>query len=189
MCLPHCDSMDCSMPDLPVLHNQLEPARTHVHWVSDAIQPSYPLSPLLLLPSIFPRISILSNALALHIRWPKHWTFSVSISLSNEYSGLISFRIDWFDPPAVQGRLKSLPNTQFKSINSSVLSLLYGPFLTSIHNYRKSHSFDYMGIFSKIMSLLFSMLSRFVIAFLPGSRPLLVSWLQSPSEVIFSPRK
>ena len=98
--------------------------------------------PLLLLPSIFPSIRVFSNELALHIRWQKYWHFNFSISPSNEYSGLISFRIDWFDLLAVQGIFKSSPATQFNSINSFVLSLLYGPTLTSIHDYWKSHSFD-----------------------------------------------
>ena len=90
---------------------------------------------LLLLISIFPSIKVFSNELALHIRWPKYWSFSFSISPSNEYSWVISFRIDWFDLLAVQGTLKSLLQHQFESINSSVLSLLYGPTLTSVHDY------------------------------------------------------
>ena len=96
--------------------------------------------PLLLLPSIFPSIRVFSNELTLHIRWPKYWGFSFSISPSNEYSGQISFAIDWFDLPAVQGTLKSL--LQFKSINSLALSFFYGPTLTSIHDYWKNHSLD-----------------------------------------------
>ena len=95
--------------------------------------------PLLLLPSIFPSIRVFSNETALRIKWPKHWILSFSISPSNEYSGLISFQIDWFDL-AVQGTLKSL--LQFKSINSLLLSFLYSPTLTSIHDYWKNHSFD-----------------------------------------------
>ena len=101
--------------------------------------------PLLLLPSIFPSIRVFSNESALHIRWPKCWSFS--ISPSNEYSGLISFRIDWFDLFAVQGTLKSLLRTsQFKNINSSVLSLRYGPTLIPILDYWKNHSFDYTDL-------------------------------------------
>ena len=98
--------------------------------------------PLLLLPSIFPSIRVLSSESVLHIRWPKYWSFS--INPANEYSGLISFRIDWFDLLAVQGTLKSSPTPQFKSINSSVLSFLYGSTLTSIHDYWKNHSLDCM---------------------------------------------
>ena len=90
---------------------------------------------LSLLPSIFPSIRVFSNESALHIRWPNYWSFSFNINLSNEYSGLISFRIDWFDLLAVQGTCKSSPTPQFKSINSSVLSFLYGLTLTSIHDY------------------------------------------------------
>ena len=99
--------------------------------------------PLLLLPSIFCSIRVFSNDSALHIRWPKYWRFSFSISPSNEYSGLFSFRIDWFDLLAVQGTLKSLlQHYSSKSINSSALVLLYGPTLTSIHDYRRNHSLD-----------------------------------------------
>ena len=102
--------------------------------------------PFLLLPSIFPSIKFFSNELALLIRWPKYWSFSFSISPSNDYSRLISFRIDWFGFLAVQGTLKSLLQHQFKSINSLALSLLYGPTLKSIHDYWKSHSFNYMDL-------------------------------------------
>ena len=96
--------------------------------------------PLLLLPAIFPSIRVFSSESVLHIRWPKYWSFSFSISSSNEYSGLIFFRIDWFDLLAVQVTLKSL--LQQNSLNSSALSLLYGQTLTSIHDYWKNHSFD-----------------------------------------------
>ena len=103
--------------------------------------------PLLLLPSIFPSIRLCSNESVLHIRWPKYWSFSFSISPSNDYSGLISFRIDWLDLLAVQGTLKSLlSKPQFKSINSSVLGFLYSPTFTSIHDYWKKHSFDYTDL-------------------------------------------
>ena len=98
--------------------------------------------PLLLQPSIFPSIRVFSNESALCIRWPKYWSFRFNISPSNEYSGLISFRMDWLDLLAVQGTLKSLPITQFKSINSLALSFLYSPALTSIHDYWKNHSLD-----------------------------------------------
>ena len=103
--------------------------------------------PLLLLSLVFASIRVFSSESALHIRWPKYWSFSFSIIPSNEYSGLISFRIYWFDLLAVQGTLKSLfPTPQFKSINSSVLSLLYGPALTSVHDYWKNHSFDHTDL-------------------------------------------
>ena len=107
-CLTLCDLTDCSMPGFPVLHYFLEFAQTHVHWASDAIQPSYPLFPLLLLLSMFPSIRVFSNELALCISWPKYWSFNISISPFNECSGLISFRIDWFDLLAFQGDFKSL---------------------------------------------------------------------------------
>ena len=98
-------------------------------------------------PQSFPASRFFSNESALCIRWPKYWNFSFSISPSNEYSGLISFRIDWFDLLAVQGTLKeSFPTPQFRSINSSALSLLHSPTLTSIHDYWENHSFDYMDV-------------------------------------------
>ena len=97
LCLTLCDSLDCSMPCFPILHHLLEMVQTHVHWVGDAIQPFHLLCPFLLLPSIFFSIRVFSNELALCLRWPKYKSFSLSISPCNEYSGLIAFRIDWFD--------------------------------------------------------------------------------------------
>ena len=111
--------IEYSLPGFPGLHYLLEFAQTHVHWVGDAIQSSYPLSPLLLLPSIFPSIRVFSNESVRCVRWPKYWSFSFSISNSNEYSGLISFRIDRFDLLAVQGILKSL--LQHYSSKASIL--------------------------------------------------------------------
>ena len=107
-CLTLCDPMDCSMQGFPVVCYLLEFAQTHVLWVSDAFNHLILCHPLLLLPSIFPSIRVFSSELALRIRWPMYWSFSFSISPSNEYSELISFRIDFFDLPAVQGTLKSL---------------------------------------------------------------------------------
>ena len=107
-CLTLRDPMDCSIPGFPVHHQLLELAKTHVHWGSDAIQPSYPMSSLLLLPSIFPSLRGFSKESVLRIRWPKYWSFNFSVSPSNEHSELISFRIDWLDLFAVQGSLKSL---------------------------------------------------------------------------------
>ena len=98
--------------------------------------------PLLLPPSIFPRIWVFSNESGLHIRWPKYWSFSFNISPSNEHPEPISFRMDWLDLLAVQRIQESSPTPQFKSINSSVLSFLYSPTLIPIHDYRKNHSFD-----------------------------------------------
>ena len=100
--------MDCSTPDSPVLHSLPEFTHIHVHWIGDALQPSHPLSNLLLLPSFFPSVRVFSNESALRIRWPMYWSFSFSISPSSEYSGLLCFRIDWFALLAVQGTLKSL---------------------------------------------------------------------------------
>ena len=144
----------------------------------------------LLLPSIFPSIRVFSNELALHMRWPKYWSFSFSISPSNEYSGLISFRFDWFDLLAVQGTLKSL--LQHYSSKASVL--LHAAFfmVRFLHPYMttgKTIALIRWNFVGKMMSLLFSMLSRLIIAFLPRSKCLLISWLQSPSAVILEPKK
>ena len=111
--------MDCSMPGFPVIHHLLKFAQTHCHWVSDIIQPSHPLLLLLLIPSIFPSIRVFPHESALHIKWPKYWIFSFSIIPSNEYSELISLKIDWFDLLVVQGTLKSL--LQDHSSKASIL--------------------------------------------------------------------
>ena len=129
--------------------------------------------PLLLLPSNFPRIGVFYNESSLCIKWPKYWSFSFSISPSNEYSGLISFKIDCFDLLAVQGTQESSPTPQFKSINSLALSFICGPTLTSMHDHWKNHSFTRQTFVGKVMSLLFNMLSRLAIAFLPRSKCLL----------------
>ena len=138
--------------------------------------------PLLLLPSVFPSIRVFSNESVLHIRWPKYWSFSFIISCSNEYSGLISFRIDCLDLLAVQGTLKSL--IQHRSSKASVLQhsaffivQLSHPYMTT----GKTISLTGWTFVGKVMSLLFNMLSRLVIAFFPRSKSLLISWLQSPS--------
>ena len=145
---------------------------------------------LLLLPSVFPSIRVFSNESALHIRWPNYWNFSFSISPSNEYSGLISFRIDWFDILAVQGTLKSL--FQHHGSEASILRgsaffivQLSHPYMTT----GKTVALTRQTFVGKVMSLLFNMLSRFVIGFLPRSKCLLISWLQSPSAVILEPKK
>ena len=146
--------------------------------------------PLLLLPSIFPNIRVFSNKSVLPIRWPKYWCFSISISPSNEYSGLISFRMDWFDFLAVQGTLKSL--LQHHSPKASVLrhSAFFIVQLSQAHmTTEKTIALTRWTFVGKVMSLLFNMLSRLVITFLPRSECLLISWLQSPSEVILEPQK
>ena len=152
--------MGCSMPGLPVLHHLLELAQIQVHWVGDAIQPSHPLSPPFLRSSIFLSIRVFSSESVLCIRWPKFWSFSFSTSPSNVYSGLISFRIDWFDLLAVQGTLESSPTPQFKSINSLALSLLYGPTLTSIHDYWKNHRSDCTDLCWQIKQNIFCMVFK-----------------------------
>ena len=142
LCPTLCNPIDCSTPGLPVHHQLSGFTQTHIHRVGDAIQSSHPLSsPSPPAPNP-PSIRVFSSESVLHIRWPKYWRFSFSISPSNEYSGLISFRMDWLDLLAVQGTLKSSPTPQFKSINSLALSSLYSPTLTSIHDYWKNHGFD-----------------------------------------------
>ena len=128
--------------------------------------------PLLLLPSIFPSIRVFSSELALHIRWPKYWSFSFSISPPQEYSGLIFFRIDWFDFLAVQGILKSL--LQHHSLKASIKVQLAHPYMTT----GKTIALTIWTFVGEVMSLLFNILSRFVIAFLPRSKNLLISRLQ-----------
>ena len=145
---------------------------------------------LLLLPSIFPHIRVFSNELALHIRWPKYWSFNFIISLSKENSGLISFRIDFLYLLVVQGTHNYL--LQNRSSKASVLqhsSLIYGPTFTLVHDYWENHRFDYMDFVGKVMSLLFNILSRLVITFLPKSKHLLISCLQSLSAVALEPKK
>ena len=147
--------------------------------------------PLLLLPPIPPSIRVFSNESALCIRWPKYWSFSFSISSSNEYSGLISFRLDWLDgsPCSPRDSQESSLTPQFKSINSSVLSLLYSQFQHPYKTTGKIMALIKQTFVGKVMSLLFNMLSRLSIAFLPRSKCLLISWLQSPSAVILEPKK
>ena len=134
--------MNRSMPGLPVHHQLLEFTQTHVHQVGDAIQHLILCHPLLLLPTIQPSIRVFSNESTLPMRRPKYWSFSFSISPSNEHPGLISFRMHWLDLLAVQGTLKSSPTPQFKSINFSAFNFLHSPTLTSIYDHWKNHSLD-----------------------------------------------
>ena len=189
-CPALCGPMDCSTPGFPALHYLLKIAHTHVHRVGDAIQPcpclSSPSPPAFICPSI----RVFSNESALRIGWPKYWSFSFSISPSNEYSGLISFRIDWFDLLAVQGTLKSL--LQHHSSKASILrySALFMVQLSQPYmNTGKAVALTRQTSVGKVMFLLFNMLSRLVIAFLPSSKHVLISWLQSPSAVILEPPK
>ena len=145
---------------------------------------------LLCLPSIFPSIRVFSNESALHMRWPKYWSFSFNISPSNAHPGMISFRMDWLDLLAVQGTLKSL--LQHHSSKASILWCsafftvqLSHPYMTT----RKTIALTSWTFVGKVMSLLFNMLSRLVITFLPRSKCLLISWLQSPTAVILEPPK
>ena len=203
------DPMDCSLPGSSIhgifqarvlewvaiafsyVHQQLpELTQTHAHWIGDAIQPSHPLSS----PSP-PTISLSqhqghSNESVLLSRWPKYWSFSFSISPSNEYSGLISFRMDRLHLPAVQGTLKSL--LQHHSSKASILQgsaffivQLSYPYMTT----GKIIALTRQNFIGKVMSLLFNMLSRLVITFLPRSKHLLIPWVQSPSAVILESKK
>ena len=181
--------MNRSMPGL-LVHHQLRDLLKLIS--TESMMPSNHLSlccPLLLLPSIFANIRIFSNESALRIRWPEYWSFSFSISPSNEHPGLISFRMDWLDHLAVQGTLeKSSPTPQFKSISSLVLSFfivqLSHPYMTT----GKTIALTRWTSVGKVMSLLFNMLSRLV-TFLPRSKCLLISWLELPSAVILEPPK
>ena len=146
--------------------------------------------PLPLLPLIFPTLRVFSKESALHIKWPKYWSFSFNISPSNEYSGLISFRIGWFDLLAVKVTLKSL--LQYHSSKASILGHSAFFIVQFSHPYMttgKTIALTIRTFVGKVMPLLFNMLSRLVIAFLPRSKHLLISWLQSPSAVILESKK
>ena len=144
---------------------------------------------LLYLPSVFPSIRVFSNDSVLHIRWAKYWSFSFNISPSNEYLGLISFRMDWLNPLAVQGALKRLQHHSSKAsilwCSAFFIVQLSQPYTTT----GKTITLTMWTFVGKVMSLLFNILSRFVIAFLPRSKHLLISWQQSPSAVILEPKK
>ena len=178
------------MPGLPVLHHFPELTQAHVQ---DSVMPSNHLvlyRPLLLLPSIFPSIRVFSNESALCLRWPKYWSFIFSVCPSNEYSGWISFRTDWFDLLAVQGTLKSL--LQHHSSKASVLWYSAFSIVQLSHPYittGKTIALARRTFVGKVMSLFFNMLSRLVVAFPPRSKCLLISWLHSPSAVILEPKK
>ena len=182
-CPTLCDPRNCSTTGLPVHHQLPEFTQTHVHRVGDAIQPSHPLSS--------PSPPALSFPMSQLFAWSKYWSFSFSISPSNEHPGLISFRMDWLDLLAVQGPLKSL----LQHHHSSKASILqHSAFFTV----QLSHPYTTTGktialtrwtFVGKVMSLLLNMLSRLVITFLPRSKRLLISWLQSPPAVFWSPEK
>ena len=147
--------MDCSMPGFPVHHQLPEPTQTHVHWVDDAIQPSHPLSSPSLPAFNLSQHQVFSNESILHIRWPEYWSFSFSISPSNEYSGLISFRIDWLDLLASQGTLKSL--LQHHSSKASILWCSAFFIVQLSHPYkttRKTIALTRWTFVGKVMSLL-----------------------------------
>ena len=184
-----CNPINCSTPGFPVLQNTLEFAE--FMFIESVMLSNHLILclPLLLLPSIFPSFRVFSNESALRIRRLKYWSFSFSLSPSNKYSRLISFRIDWFDILAVQGTLKSL--LQHHSSKASVLWCsaffmvqLSHPYMTT----GKAIALTIQTFVGEVMSLLFNMLSRLVTAFLPRSKSLLISRLQSPSAVILDPQ-
>ena len=188
LCLTICNPMDCSMP----AYLSINKSRSLLKLIS-IVMPSNNLilcRPLLLLSSVFPSIRVFSNESVLRIRWPKYWSFSFSISPSNEYSGLISFRMDWFDLLEVQGTLKSL--LQHHSSKASILWCSAFLMVHLSHTYMttgKTIALTRQTFFGKIMSLLFNMLSQLVITFLLRSKSLLISWLQSPSTVLLKTKK
>ena len=189
-CLTLCDPMNCSTPGLPVPHQLPEFTHTNIHWT---VKPSSHLilrCRLLLLPPIPPSIRDFSKESTLLMRWPKYWSFSFSIIPSKEIPGLISFRMDWLDLLAVQGTLKSL--LQHHSSKASILwhSAFFTVQLSHLYMITgKTIALTRWTFVGKVMSLLFNMLSRLVMTFLPRSKHLLISWLQSPSAVILEPPK
>ena len=182
--------MDCSMPGLPVHHHSrslLKPISNELEMPSSHLVLCCSLS---LPPSIFPSIRVFYNASFLSIRWPKYHSFSFNISPANEYSGLISFRMDWLDLLAVQGTVKSL--LQHHSSKASVLRRSAFFMVQCSHPYMttgKTTALTRQTFVGKVISLLFNMLSRLLIGFLPRSKRLLISWLQSPSSVILETKK
>ena len=168
--------MDCSMPGLLVHHQLPEFTQTHVHWVSDVTKHFTLCHPLLLFPSIFPRIRVFSKESVLRIRWPKYCSFNFSISSFNEYSRLISFSMDWLDLLAVHGTLKSL--LQHHSSKASILQCSAFLIVQLSHPYMttgKTIALTTWTFVDKVMFLLFNMLSRLAITFLPRSKSLLIS--------------
>ena len=189
-CLTLCDPMNCSTPGLPVHHQLRSPPK--LMSIESVMPSSYLIlcCPLLLLPPIPPSIGVFSNESTLHMRWPKYWSFSYSISPTNEHPGLTSFRMEWSALLAVQGTLKSL--LQHHSSKASIR--LHSAFFTVqlSHPYKttgKTIALTRWTFVGKVMSLLLNMLSRLVIAFLPRSKCLLISCLQSQSAVILEPKK
>ena len=178
--------MDYNMPGFPILHYLPEFIQAHVHWADDAIQPPYPVSPFSFCLQSFSTMRVYSSESALHIGSSKYWNFKFNISPCNEYSGLISFRIDWFDLLAVQGILKSF--LEHHNLKASILWHSAFFMVHLLHPYMTTGKNIPLTI-CRMMSLLFNMLSRFVIAFLPRSKHLLISWLQSPFAEILEPKK
>ena len=181
--------MNCSMPGFPVLHYLLGFLRfTFIESVMLSNR-LIPYHSLLLLPSVFPSIRDFSNESAVRIRWPKHWSFSFSISPSNEYSGLISLKINWLDLLALRDFQLSSLAPQFEGINSLTFCLLYGTALITIPDHWEDHSLDFTDLSWQSSVSAFQHTVIFVITFLPRSNHLLISWVQSPSAVILESKK
>ena len=189
-CLTLCDPMDFSAPGFPVHLPTPRACSNSCASIGDALNHLILCHPLLFLPSIFPSIRVFSDESVLRIRWPKYWSFRFSISPSNEYSGLISFRMDCLDLLAVQRTIKSL--LQLHSSKASILQCSAFFIVQVSHPYMttgKTRALTRQTFVGKGMSLLFNMLCRLVIAFLPKRKHLLISWLQSSSAVIWEPKK
>ena len=187
-CLILCYPMNCSTSGLPVPHHLPEFAQVHIHWIGEAIQPFHPLMPSSPSALKFPQHQEFSNELAVCIRWSKYWSFSFSISPSNEYSMLVSCNIDWFDL-LVQGTLRSLHQHHNSKASALWCSAFFTVQLSQPYTTTgKTMTFIIQTFVSRVTSLLFNPLSRFVIAFLPRSKHLM-SWLQLPSTVTLEPKK
>ena len=186
-CPTLCNPMDCSMPGF-LVHHQFQELK--LMSIESVIQPSHPLSSPYPPAFNFPSIRDFSNESVLPMRWPRYWSFSFIISPSNEYSGFISFRIEWLYLPAVQGTLKSLlqhhrSKAPILQCSAFFIVQLSHPYMTT----GKTIALNRWTFVGKVMSLLFNMLARLVITFLPRSKCLLISWLQSPSAMILEPPK
>ena len=189
-CPTFCNPMNCSTPGFPVHHQLPEFTHTHVHQGGNAIQPSHPPSSASPPAPNPPSIRVFSNESTFCMRWPKYWSFSFSISPSNEHPGLVSFRMDWLDLLAVQGTCKSL--LQHHSSKASILRCSAFFTVQLSHPYMptgKTIALTRWSFVGKVMSLLLNMLSRLVVTFFQGvSKRLLISWLQSPSALILEPK-
>ena len=188
LCLTLCDPIDCSTPGFPITNSW---SLLKLKSIKSVMPCNHLIlcRPLLLLPSILPNIQVFSNESVLCIRWPKYWSFTFSISPSSEYSGLISLQLTSLISMQSKGLSRVFSNITDQKHQFLAPRFLYSPTLTSIHDYWKNHSFDQMDFWWQSIVSAFELLSRLIIAFLPRSKHLLISWLQSPSTVILKPPK